>query len=263
MMGGLDRNQQSDMLLDQNPLYSGIFGISNEQFVCEQIERWEFTSYKRTFKCVLLDPPWYLKTYIAWINAALSFIVPGGSLLLPIFPRLIRESAESEIQSLVNFLQSLGSVSFLPFRARYETPSFEAACFRAVELPALHGWRSASIAAVRVDDGAGLSRPTLGASSHSDWTRYRFGSAVVAAETLPALPAQKSKASKSFFLDSVSDRDGRRHDITAISSRNIATRMRPNSPIKDQLRILEEHGNSTLYLDPLIEALSRLEHQDG
>lgn len=250
-------SKRQDFLVDQNPLYSEIFG-SDARIAYASIETWNGAALGRRFDAVLLDPPWYLDSYFAWIGTALRLLKPGGTLFFPLFPRLLRESAQWEISVLNAFLVSLGAVSVASFRLRYETPSFEREYFARLELPALDGWRTAQLLATRIPE------PDRTAAAHTvhlhrdQWCRYRFGTAVVAVkDSCERSDAPPSSDGRVFFLDSVSKRDIRRSQITAISSRNVATHLHLGRALKIQLRIMQEQQASWLGTsDPLIEAIS-------
>jgi hypothetical protein len=171
--------KRQDFLVDQNPYYSDILDQSNDTLLSGPIDDLSGASLNRTFSAVLLDPPWYLNSYKAWINAALSFLKPRGTMFLPIFPRLLRETAQREIPVLLELLASLGSVTMLPFQLRYETPTFEAECLSRAGLTPLHGWRSAQLAAVCVLQPNTSRKTDRQVISDDEWARYRFGATVV------------------------------------------------------------------------------------
>ncbi len=251
--------RRQDFLVDQNPYYSNILDQSDDRIISEPIDNLNATTLNRTFSAVLLDPPWYLNSYEAWIDTGLSLLKPGGTMFLPIFSRLLRETAQWEIRVLLDSLASLGKVSMVPFRLKYETPTFETECLRRFALPPLHGWRSARLAAIRVIQPNKSRKMKRQAISHPKWARYRFGAAVVAIKSLARRESALSESNaRLFFLDSVSERDSRRHAITAISSRNMATNSSLTSELRAELGIIHDRGRSKGWDNPLVEAASRL-----
>lgn len=251
--------RRRDFLVDRNPLYSEIFGQAEDRVAYESVEDWNAMAPNRTFDAVLLDPPWYLTSYFVWITVALRLLEPGGTLFLPVFPRLLRETAQWEISVLTKFLASLGTVSFLPCRLQYETPSFEKEYFARLKLPALYGWRSAQLLAVRI---SGSARSVVAGSiraSRDQWSRSRFGAAVVAVKRSGELePTSVNRDNKVFFLDSVSRQDNRRQRITAISSRNMATCSHLSAVLEIQIRTMQKLGGALALSDPLVEAATKL-----
>lgn len=235
--------RRRDFLVDRNRLYSEIFGRAEDRVAYESVEDWNATAPSRTFGAVLLDPPWYLSSYFVWISVALRLLEPGGTLFLPLFPRLLRESAQWEISVLTKFLASLGTISVLPCRLKYETPSFEREYFARLDLPSLDGWRSAQLLAVRISQPARPVDPRSVRPSHEQWFRYRFGTAVVAVKRSDEQTAVSLDVhDKVFFLDSVSKQDNRRQRVTAISSRNMATCSQLGTALQIQLRTMQKRG---------------------
>jgi len=205
--------------------------------------------FGRQFEAALLDPPWNLVDYRSWLEATLPMIAIGGSLFIPIFPNLLRESVESDLCLVMQALASVGEVSVLPFKVRYDTPTFEEEVLRKKGLPPLHGWRSAEMIEVRVN------RPVSSSERRKvvkeQWDRFEFGRTIVAVRANHSMNSQSTEG-RFFFLNSVSNRDEARRQMTAVSSRNVATDFRNTLLLSQNLKFISAQSRFSGQVDPLI-----------
>lgn len=247
--------RSSDILIDQNPYYQRAFGRATARVFCTAVEDFDSPDLRGQFDAALLDPPWSLADYESWLGVALPLIKKGGSLFIPVFPSLLRERADLDASSLMQRLAEVGPASLLPFRVRYETPTFEEEVLRQRGLAPLHGWRSAPLVEVCVD------RPSEPAERRSlnkeKWSRFEFGNALVAVKSSHSAYGRPSDA-RFFFLDTVSSRDESRSLITAVSSRNIATDFQDTLLLSKTLRALAGRTEAIENVDPLIAAARNL-----
>jgi hypothetical protein len=247
----LAAERKSDLLIEQNGLYKSFIPANADQTIFEPIED-SIGCTSQKFQAVILDPPWYLESYHLWLNAALSFVEEKGFVFLPLLPPLLREGAEQELTTLLGWLSTFGQTSILPFVVRYETPSFEISCLRAIGLPALNGWRTARIAAVRIENIQPLKHGFEKRKSNEKWSRYIFKNGMTAAVKY----RNRTQGNDShFFVDSVSRRDERRNLIDAVSSRNLAASIKETDKLEKSLEALSK--SSELFDDPLLAALSK------
>jgi hypothetical protein len=240
----------TDILIDQNPSYERLFGSNNSRVFCSAIEDFDPAATEQQFEAALLDPPWYLEDYESWLQAAVPLLAVEGSLFIPVFPNLLRETVESDVLVIMEKLTEIGQVSMLPFKVRYETPTFEEEVLRKHGLPPLHGWRSAHLLRVRVNRFK-RSMP-LRHAPREKWDRFEFGRASVAVRSNHL--TSKSNKGRFFFLDSVSSRDKSRRKITAVSSKNVATDFQDTALLLATLRSISERIELANSDDPLILA---------
>jgi hypothetical protein len=248
----LSSDRCNDALIDQNPHCLRGNGVHRERIFSVPIQLFNSSDLYGKFDAAIIDPPWYLQDYREWLHASLQMVRLGGAIFFPMFPGLIRETAEQEARDLTQWLSQFGSVTALPFKVFYETPTFEIEVLRKHNLPPLHGWRSAPFLCLTVNERNVPSAPPR----RTTWERFDFGVVSVAVRTAlcdEELPSEETV----FFLDSVSNRDLRRKTITAISSRNLATNSRNVAAITDQLRLLQFEGGACS-VDPLLSALRNL-----
>ena len=101
-----------------------------------ECDLFDFRMNDPCFDCVIADPPWYLEHYRAFLQATYAMLVPGGTLLMSVLPRLTRPSASSDRQEIVNVAARLGLdlVQVSAGALRYESPPFEAEALRADNL---------------------------------------------------------------------------------------------------------------------------------
>lgn len=174
---------------------------------------------------------------------------------MPIFPNLLREGVKSDLCSLKRALANVGPISILPFKVRYDTPTFEEEVLRRKGLPSLHGWRSAEMIEVRVSRFAGYSARRKVVKEN--WDRVEFGPTIVAVKTNHSMSGQSAKG-RFFFLNSVSSRDEARRQMTAVSSRNVGTDFRNTSLLSKTLRSISGRSRVAGHIDPLILASRNL-----
>jgi hypothetical protein len=246
----LSAARRTDILIDQNPYYKRLFGSKNSRVFCSAIEDFDPADTEQQFEAALLDPPWYLEDYECWLQAAIPLLAIGGSLFIPVFPNLLRETVESDVFALMEKLVEIGQVSILPFKVRYETPTFEEQVLHKHGLPPLHGWRSAHLLRVRVNRSKRST--SLRHVAKEKWDRFEFGRASVAVRSNHL--ASNSSKGRFFFLDNVSNRDKSRRKITAVSSRNVATDFQDTALLLSTLRSISERIELASTEDPLILA---------
>lgn len=251
----LSEVRRTDILIDQNPYYKRTLSTNGRRMFCSAIEDFNFSDFGQQFEAALIDPPWNLVDYKSWLDATLPMIAAGGSLFVPIFPNLLREKIESDLWSIERELANVGQISILPFRVRYDTPTFEEEVLSRKGLPPLHGWRSAEMIEVRV--GRSISGGARRGAAKPHWDRFEFGSTIVAVRTNHSTDSQSAEG-HFFFLNSVSNRDKARHQITAVSSRNVATDFRNSSLLSKTLRSMSHRPRLGRHIDPLILASRNL-----
>ncbi len=250
----------TDILIDQNPYYERAQSINGGKIFCSAIEDFDCRDLEGRFEAALLDPPWNLEDYRSWLQATLPMVVIGGSLFIPIFPNLLRESVDLDLWHLKQVLADIGQASTLPFKVRYDTPTFEEQVLRRSGLPPLHGWRSAEMVEIRVDRP--LRCPAKRKPVKERWDRFEFGRTVVAVRTNRSASNDATQG-RFFFLDSVSNRHDARRGITAVSSKNVATDFQNISLIKETLRSLPGGLRFDGHADPLVLVSQRLGASHG
>lgn len=84
-------------------------------------------------RVVVLDPPWYLDYFRAFLTAAARWCEPGGHVLLTVPPVGTRAEMDAEHRSLLEFCRLVGFdvVSRQPLALHYTTPPFEINAIRA------------------------------------------------------------------------------------------------------------------------------------
>jgi hypothetical protein len=99
---------------------------------------------------VVMDPPWYIENYRAWLHSAVATCRKGG-LIAVVLPQLLTNRRSlPERAEVEGYLRAIGLVTVLPGALRYVTPSFELPILAAEGLDHLHRWRRADLALVRV-----------------------------------------------------------------------------------------------------------------
>lgn len=100
---------------------------------------------------VVMDPPWHLEHYLAWLRNAVAVCNPGGVLAVALPQRLSKHKTEYDRRELAKILRRIGKVTLKPGALTYVTPSFEATVLDADGLGSLRRWRRADLVLIRVE----------------------------------------------------------------------------------------------------------------
>lgn len=99
---------------------------------------------------VVMDPPWYIESYRAWLHSAVTNCRPDGLLVVALPQILASRRSLPERQAVIGILEKIGIVRIIPDALTYVTPSFEFPVLEASNLQFLSRWRRADIAVVNV-----------------------------------------------------------------------------------------------------------------
>jgi hypothetical protein len=99
---------------------------------------------------IVMDPPWYLEHYRAWLHTAVEACRIGGTICVVLPQILTNRRSVVDRRELLQILRSIGPVSLKPDLLSYVTPSFERAVLDAKGIGHLGRWRRADLALVRV-----------------------------------------------------------------------------------------------------------------
>jgi hypothetical protein len=99
---------------------------------------------------VVMDPPWYIENYRAWLFSAIMACRPGGLIAVALPQLLTNRRSLPERQQIIKLLENIGPVTIKYDELTYVTPSFEKAVLRADGLDHLRRWRCADLALVEV-----------------------------------------------------------------------------------------------------------------
>jgi hypothetical protein len=100
---------------------------------------------------VVMDPPWHLENYQAWLQTAVRACKVGGLLAVALPQPLTNRKAQSELRELHRILSGIGRVIVKPGILSYVTPSFELPVLDIDGLGFLRRWRPADLALVRAE----------------------------------------------------------------------------------------------------------------
>jgi hypothetical protein len=99
---------------------------------------------------IVMDPPWYLEHYRAWLHTAVEACRIGGTICVVLPQILTNRCSVVDRLELLQILRSIGRVSLKPDLISYVTPSFERAVLDAKGIGHLDRWRRADLALVRL-----------------------------------------------------------------------------------------------------------------
>jgi hypothetical protein len=128
---------------------------------------------------VFLDPPWYPEVYGVWLRRAAQ-LACGGTLLIPLFPKLTRPNASAERTDLLARLRKASEIVFLlEDFVDYSVPTFEEAHLESLHLGCLGAWKVADLLIARQCDRerAEALFPATGTDGEvSTWIEIDIGS---------------------------------------------------------------------------------------
>jgi hypothetical protein len=99
---------------------------------------------------VIMDPPWYIENYRAWLKSAVSACREGGRIAVALPQMLTNRRSLPERKEVLDLLKSIGPVHIDYDALTYVTPSFETAVLEADDLNSLRRWRRADLAVTEV-----------------------------------------------------------------------------------------------------------------
>jgi hypothetical protein len=99
---------------------------------------------------VIMDPPWYLEHYRAWLHTAVEACRIDGTIGVVLPQVLTNRRSVVDRRELLQILKSIGHVSLKPALLSYVTPSFERAVLDTKGIGPLGRWRQADLALVRL-----------------------------------------------------------------------------------------------------------------
>jgi hypothetical protein len=219
------------------------------------------------FDLVVMDPPWYLPAYAAFLLYALPRIHSRAHIIYPLFKQLTRPTAAAERAELEHLAERLGACRVLDGALRYVTPTFEIESLRACRLPGLHLWRSADLVhlvhpSTSPDTDQALSEQASRLIDEALWDEFRFGDRlehIVKVRVGPGFgcpPRLLAPASRhGYQLSTVSMRRLREHQADVWTSRNRTAVSCDPRRVADALAAVQARGasidNPTLALDTL------------
>ena len=177
---------------------------------------------------VAFDPPWYLEDFQAWLVAAARLTRIGGVIAFPLFLSLLRPTASTERERILELAATFGFVEIARQAITYETPLYEREALRSAGIMDAGNWRLADLVIIRkvkTHRESYWSRVRATASSaFNSWLPFLIANQVVLLRKTSATSHAKLIApiigTKQFTYDTVSARDPRRGRIGIWTSHN-------------------------------------------
>jgi hypothetical protein len=183
------------------------------------------------FNCAVIDPPWYLEHYRAFIEAGRRLLAPKGKLLISMLPRLTRPQAAVDREQVLTFASERG-FELLAVDAsslHYSSPAFEVEALRGEGI-SLGDWRSADLYSFELTSRPVPETNVRAADGTDPWATYQILSMVV------KIKLENGKSDRPFEfkevpgvadmrLRSVSRRSPARTHINLWTSRNLVAQV--------------------------------------
>lgn len=132
----LDKNVTDSLI--KKYIYDG--RNSHIKIQTDDINFLEYVGIK--YDVIFLDPPWYLESYFTWITKASKLTAPTGTIIMSMFPSLVRPTATEERKELFKFCRKFSeSVLSIPEYLEYDIPTFEQRELRHADIDLRSNWK--------------------------------------------------------------------------------------------------------------------------
>lgn len=206
------------ILFDINPFLKELFPNDNNIITTDLGQSIKYSSI---FEIVFMDPPWYQKSFILWIQHAVNSLVENGVIYLTKIPKLIRPTANKEWNTIKTEFNEIIEFSELNQTLFYETPLFELEACKASGLDLKKNWRHTKMVKgiLKIKKNYTFDSPII-----DPWHRYKFDKQVVSLKIdkndIDNITVNAPYSDGSYILKSVSRRDKTRSSVNFITSRN-------------------------------------------
>lgn len=229
-------------LIDRNPFVIDSFRqIADGRVLTTDISELNQHPSLGRFDVVVMDPPWYQEHITFWLKAGVCLAREGASVIMTLFPDLVRPAAIEERNTIMKLLGQLGEFNILSKKVAYETPLFERETLAALGIRGLSTWRLADL--VKVNLKGTFPPIEVVRPREQRWERFRFGTQVVGLaqddSNATSIAVGPPYADGSYLLKTVSTRDPVRAAIGLWTSRNRAAIVTGNQRLAGILRTLE------------------------
>lgn len=197
------------------------------------------------FDTIIMDPPWYVDQIINWVKIARKLIKQHGTIVLTLFPELVRPSAILDRAEVFAFLDKIGTVKKIESIVEYEIPVFERETISALNLPVIGNWRLGDLITLNPNSDNPLLSSTTFTQINEEWNHFRFGQQLVGVKTKiinDRIKVESPLKDGSFLLKSVSAREVVRNNISFWTSRNRVALVTNTEKVCDFLTKLDQ-GN--------------------
>lgn len=194
---------------------------NDRRVILGDINEFNFKDIK-LFDCVIMDPPWYLNYYKAWLQKGNSILKLNGEIIITLFQNLLRPKAKNELSIIKTLSQKIGPIEIIEDYVTYITPLFEKELFNFKNIPCYGNWRIADLLVIKKKNNNVL--PRIRNFKSDNWIRFEIGTQTIAIDS----SKNNGKKIKVIFpyknedslIKSVSERDLVRKNLNFITSRN-------------------------------------------
>ena len=108
--------------------------------------------FSKAFQFCFLDPPWYLKNFLKWIDLAGEYCREGGTVAFALLGRLTRPKAVSDREEILQHCRARGlTVQIHKDLVLYDVPSFEGHMLWRAGIPPVR-WKRADLVIAKRDE---------------------------------------------------------------------------------------------------------------
>lgn len=196
------------------------------------------------FDIIIMDPPWYIDSYLVWFKQAINNLKEGGRIYTTIIPALTRPNVEKDWSFLLNEFKDVLSLGKFKTNVTYETPFFELESFDTFGIGNIGNWRNTELVEFQLIKQYVYN---IQFKSSDNWKRFKFGykmvSIIVDNNDNSNIEIESPYEDGSFTLKSVSNRDEARRKVNFITSRNKVLIIKGTRKVESFLNILGKTKN--------------------
>ncbi len=259
------------VLVDRNPLAVQRFPalLRSSQLCLMDVA--ESERHLTAADAVVFDAPWCTTDICTWLMVAVGAVKRNGLIVFALFPDLVRPTAKTERETVLEVARSIGKVEVLDDAITYETPTFECEALKAIGVSDPGNWRRADLVVIHKHrtDPMPMRQRTV---PREAWLTYLVGARVIKvrksrkSQELDEMVLREVPGTVGFVYSSVSARDPLRDSIDVWTSRNKVARIGNREPLIAILMELERGTDLRVAIgkqDPVLASSRRdeLENQ--
>lgn len=223
-----------------------------------RVENYPIEDVKLTdgYDSAVLDPPWYSRALVEWLQFASHLTVAGGTIMVPLMGELTRPSAREDRKAILTLASAIGPNEIRADALQYSLPHFETAALRAGGLEIAAPWRRADLLVLQNTRPAAAPRLT---PTRTEWIDYRVGRKVVSFRPGPSREREGFAfgpivGTTGWTLPSVSHRHPSMRAAGLWSSENRVAQVYSPGRVRQALELLQV-GRSSVVGDQIVKCL--------
>jgi hypothetical protein len=252
-------------LVDHNCLIAQRFPMLTERANLYFVGIERALSLRIEAQSVIFDAPWYLEDARFWLHVASHLVALNGIIVFSLYPPLVRPTAKSEREQILDSASQIGSVTVTEDVLSYDTPLFEQEALASAGIYDAHNWRRGDLVVIRTKRRLNRSATSRHDNAYpTGWRSFVINDQVVKIRQVASspisqeeLPVRPLADCNNFVYGAVSAADPLRHEIDLWTSRNRVARLFDVPLITELFRLLESGSTVRAAADKLLGSSNR------